>query len=396
MKRLIVLILCLLLGCPAVQAERLADERLLSYYDDCLFIGDSIMQGFVRYRSLRRESDPSFLENLTVVCTSSISLYTASRHVMDKDSHFLYRGMKCTMYDIVRQLRPRRVFILLGLNDPVGIKIPKAMQWIEYIIESMPDYSRNTEVCFFSHTPVTETYCVTKKREGYQDRINEYNSQLREICSRLGATYVEIAEPFRDEDGYLSAAYTSDNICHLNDDGIELWLRTLMDYAQSQYDAGVWTPEPADDPAAESGDGTAEKSADQAVGKPAAKPDPLRNRVWATLADRADLIRKNPDDLSVLSGIDQDYYTDYAWFVSRDALSGREVIVLTARDEEAAERIEALLRRYLNRRLAETRDNLPEAHALLSGAEIVRDQLLVMLVSGENAEEEVQLLTADE
>ena len=396
MKRLIALILCLLLCCPLVRAERLADERLLSYYDDCLFIGDSIMQGFVRYRSAMRESDPSFLENLTVVCTSSISLYTASRHVMDKDSHFLYRGMKCTMYDIVKLLKPRCVFILLGLNDPVGIKIAKAMQWVEYIIVSMPDYSRNTDVCFFSHTPVTETYCLTKKREGYQDRINEYNSQLREICSRLGAAYVEIAEPFKDENGYLSAAYTSDNICHLNDDGIALWIQTLMNYAQSQYDAGFWTPGTAEAPEAEAGEHAEKKPTEDAAGKPATKAEPLRNRVWALLADRDELLRKNPDDLSVLSGIDQDYYTDYAFFVSRDALSGREVIVLSARDEEAADRIETLLRRYLNRRLAETRDDLPEAHALLSRAEIVRDQLLVMLVSGENADAEVQMLTADE
>ena len=400
MKRLIAWILCLILICPLARAERLSEKTLLSYYDDCLFVGDSIMQGFVRYRSTMRQRDPAFLENLTVVCTSSISLYTASRHVMDQESYFLYRGMKCSMYDIVKTLKPKRVFILLGLNDPVGLKIDKAMSWIEYIIESMPSYSKNTEVCFFSHTPVTETYCRTKKREGYPDKIDEYNSRLREICSRLGATYVEIAEPLRDENGFLAAAYTSDNLCHLNDDGVALWIQTLMDYAQEQYDAGAWVPESVDSRSSLAEDSAPPGERPAQTARPAAKQaagtELLRNRVLAAVSDAEDLIRKLPEDLKRLTGIDEGDYTDSAFFVSRDPRAGREIIALTVPDEQTADRVEILLRRYLNRRLAETRDDLPEAYALLSQAKIVRDGQLLALVSGSDAEEEVRSLTGEE
>ena len=397
MKRLLAWILGMLLLCPPACAERLPDDVLLSYYDDCLFIGDSIMQGFVRYRSETRVTDPDFLEELTVVCTSSISLYTASRHVMDNNSYFLFRGRKCTMYDIARALKPKRLFILLGLNDPVGVKIDKAMKWIEYIVESMPYYSQDTEVCFFSHTPVTETYCQTRKREGYQDQINEYNRRLQEACEKLGATYVEIAEPFKDADGYLAAAYTSDNICHLNDDGIALWIQTLQDYAQEQYDAGAWTPgvEAKRVEAAESLN-EQKGTAPSATAKTDTETNPLRSRVWAVLADPDDLVRLFPEDLENRTGIDRDDYTDYAFFESKEPGDGREVIVLTAADGKDADRIEVLLRRYLNRRMAESRKNRPGAIALRSGTEVIRSGLTVMLAGSEDADAIAQLLEAGE
>ena len=242
MKRLLALVFCLIFLCSGAVAERLDDQTLLSYYDDCLFIGDSIMQGFRRYRSAVREKDPSFLESSTVVCTASISLYVGSRRFLTGDFHFKYRNVDRTMYDIAKILKPKRILILLGLNDPVGIKIDRAMEWIEYIALNIPEFSPETEICFFSHTPITENYCRTKDRPGYQEKLNEYNQRLKETCERLGVHYIEIAEPLKGEDGYLAAAYTSDNLCHLNEEGLAVWIQGMLDFAQAEYEAGRWTP----------------------------------------------------------------------------------------------------------------------------------------------------------
>ncbi len=260
MKRLLALLLCLITLCPLAAAERLDDRILLTYYDDTLFIGDSIMQGFRRYRSAMRQDDPSFLEGATVVCTSSISLYVGSRRYLLGDFHFNYRGSDRTMYDIARITKPKRIFILLGLNDPVGIKIDRAMEWIEYIVVTMKEFAPDAEVCFFSHTPITENYCRTRKRPGYQEKLDEYNRRLRETCERTGATYIEIAEPLKGPDGYLSAAYCSDNLCHLNDEGQAVWVRCLIDHAQAEYDAGRWSPW-SEETSAEASEEAAEASA---------------------------------------------------------------------------------------------------------------------------------------
>lgn len=242
MKRLAALVLCLVSLCSIACAEQLDEKTLLSYYDDCLFIGDSIMQGLRRYRSAVREEDPSFLESATIVCTASISLYSGSRRFLNGEYHFKYKGIDQTMYEIARTVKPKRVLVLLGLNDPVGIKIDRAMEWIEYIVRTLPGYAPDTELCFFSQTPITERYCRMKKRPGYQDKLNEYNARLRETCERLGVTYIEISESLKGEDGYLVDEYSSDKICHLSDEGLAVWVRDMCAHAQRQYDAGLWKP----------------------------------------------------------------------------------------------------------------------------------------------------------
>lgn len=221
-------------------ATRLPDKVLLTYYDNSIFFGDSIMQGFRRYRSNIRQSDPTFLEGVTVMATSSISLYDASR--VNPKGTFLHRGVQKTMYSITREVKPDRIFILLGLNDVVGIKIDKAITWVEYIVKNMPDYAPDTEIYFFSQTPVTPYYCKKRSRPNYPEQIDQYNQRLQETCEALGVHYVDICTALKDEEGYLNEAYTSDGDCHLSDAGVAAWVQVLCDYAQAQYDQGLWTP----------------------------------------------------------------------------------------------------------------------------------------------------------
>ncbi len=258
MKRLIACVLLLICLAPMAMAERLDDEVLLSYYDDSVFFGDSIMQAFRRYRSAVRQTDPDFLDGTEVVCTASISLYAGSRRYLMGDFHFSYRGSEKTMYAIAKQTGAKKAFVLLGLNDPVGIKIDKAMGWIEDIIRNMAELSPGTEVYFFSETPVTPKFCSEKKRPNYQELLNDYNRRLRETCEANGAHYIEISEPLKDETGYLNPLYSSDQRCHFSDDGVRVWIECMKDYAQEQYDLGLWNPFAAEEPAsaeAASGEG---------------------------------------------------------------------------------------------------------------------------------------------
>ncbi len=122
----------------------------------------------------------------------------------------------------------------------------------------------------------------------------------------------------------------------------------------------------------------------------------LTARVLPLLSDAEELITMTGDDLSDLMGIEPEEYVDFAFFSARNALAGREVILLLAADEEAAEQIGIKLGTYLEDRRIETRNYLPEAYKLLSEAEVVREGCLVLLVTGENAAEEVRLLLAGE
>lgn len=127
-----------------------------------------------------------------------------------------------------------------------------------------------------------------------------------------------------------------------------------------------------------------------------ALPVTLLDRVLLIAEDGADLIRMTQDDLLDLIGIEYEDYTDYAYLAAADALSGRELIVLYAVDEEAALRITGLLQSYLEQRMRETRNYLPETYQLLSEAEVICEELTVVLsIAAPNANE-VELLLTEE
>ena len=237
-------LLILLCAAPAAPAEepdgRLTDRQLMAYYDGALFVGDSITRQLHVYVIGQRREDPEFFAGARFLTAQSYALYTASRKkLMPEAVNLAYRGRSMTMFDIIEETRPSRVFILLGVNDYVGEKIEKAVGWAERIVDVTAQVSPGTQVVFQSLTPVTPAFC--RKRD-YRALWDQYNEALRAMCERKGAGYVNSADALKDEEGYLHSGYTSDGEYHLNHSGLRVWLTCLLDYAQAQYDAGQWAP----------------------------------------------------------------------------------------------------------------------------------------------------------
>lgn len=239
--RLIAIFLLLAFVLPAA-AERLDDNLLLSYYDDGVFFGDSRMESFNRYVKGIQQTDETFLAKTKIVSAGSISLYAASRTYPSGDFLFYYHGRQLTMYGIAERVAPKKIFIMLGLNDPVGAKLDKALSWVEIIIQKMKEGVPDAVVYFLSETPVTEIFDEEKEREGYQDSLDIYNGMLKETCEANGARYIDIAHALKGEDNFLKLDYSNDRVCHLSDEGNAALIEALKDYAQEQYDLGLWAP----------------------------------------------------------------------------------------------------------------------------------------------------------
>ena len=248
MKRFVRFIAFLLvLACipfaSAETKERLDDSTLLSFYDDSVFFGDSRMEAFKRYVDGIQEKDPNFLKKTKIVAAGSISLYAASKNAPSGDYLFYYAGRQLSMYGIAQKLQPKKIFIMLGLNDPIAAKPDKGITYVETILTRMKEeFVPDAVVYFFSETPVTENFAVEKERPEYQDQLDVYNAMLKETCENHGARYVELAESLKGEDNFLKLEYSNDKVCHLNDDGIAVWIQVLKDYAQEQYELGLWDP----------------------------------------------------------------------------------------------------------------------------------------------------------
>lgn len=244
MKRLIwlVILVCLAAFIPPASAERLDDDTLMTFYDDTIFFGDSRMESLRRHIAGIRATDEDFMKQTRIICVGGIGLYAASRNYLSGDFRFSYAGVELTMFQAAEKFSPKRVFILLGLNDEVGVKVDKAITWVEDILRRMAEMAPDTEVYFFSETPVTEKYEIKENLKDYQLALDRYNAALKETCEQNGANYIEIAETFKDGNNYLKDEYTGDKECHLSAEGNALLIQRMKDYAQERYDLGLWDP----------------------------------------------------------------------------------------------------------------------------------------------------------
>ena len=125
---------------------------------------------------------------------------------------------------------------------------------------------------------------------------------------------------------------------------------------------------------------------------------PLMSKAIGIAEDGENLIQMTEDDLYDVLGIEPDEYTDFAYLTGYDSLSGREIILLLAADEDAAKAIAEKLEEYRQYRLHMTK-NYPdqaEAYRDLNLAEVQRENLLVVLSVAAPDPQEAGLLLQEE
>ena len=124
----------------------------------------------------------------------------------------------------------------------------------------------------------------------------------------------------------------------------------------------------------------------------------LLDKAIRVAEDGESLIRMSEDDLYDIIGIEPGEYTDFAYLADHDSLTGREIIVLRATDEKAAESMAEKLEEYRQYRLHMTR-NYPDqadAYRLLSKAEVLHEDLMVVLTIAPPDPQEAGLLLQEE
>ena len=244
MKRLIALgmLFAILAGSWSPgEAESLTRNQLSAFYSGSFFIGDSITEQLKGYIRSRQQEEPDFFPDVVFLTAQSYCLYTASRkNLLPEKANLKSRGKEMPLWEILKERKPAKALILLGVNDYIGKTIQKGMDYDNRILDLAQKHAPDTEVIFLSLTPVTKAFC---KRQDYQSMWDDYNAALQGLCLLRNTPYIDIASRMKDEDGYLKASYSSDGQYHLKAEALELWVEALLEYAQSQYDQGLWKPE---------------------------------------------------------------------------------------------------------------------------------------------------------
>ena len=126
--------------------EPAPNPRNDDYFNDTLFVSDSIMEGIRQYVAKARKEGIVLGDAKFVTTTVGITIAHLTGHIND-DIYYTYKGEEAPIEDILISISPKRVFFLLGLNDlAMGIDNQLTAERYFELINNTKKLLPNTEV----------------------------------------------------------------------------------------------------------------------------------------------------------------------------------------------------------------------------------------------------------
>ena len=224
---------------PAPSLEPPPESEEGSYFDNALFVGDSIMEGIRQYVAVQRQEGELLGTAQFLTTTMGVSLADL---VGDRDNgvRFSYQGEERPLEDIVADIAPRRVFLLLGLNDLASDQDPVITDIVErYIrlIDSLQTACPGVECVIITNPPKVASQWLpdyTANRRFGNALIQELVDGLTQMCRENNIPYVDDYEGLKNENGALPDAYCRDGYIHLNHQGAAVVVEALEAFAEGR------------------------------------------------------------------------------------------------------------------------------------------------------------------
>ena len=191
-----------------------------SYFDDAMFIGDSLTYGILSYE---------MMENTTVVASVGINLDTI-------ETREVYRNKAGEMVTIMEGIRDypdmNKIYVMLGANGIAWLGketfIDLYTSVLDTIIEEFPDATIYVQ----SMLPVTKAK-ETEDDSFANSKIDEYNLAIRDLALEKGCYYVNVAEAFKDDEGCLPAEASPTDGMHFGPAYYQKWFDYLKTHTVS-------------------------------------------------------------------------------------------------------------------------------------------------------------------
>lgn len=178
-----------------------------SYFDDAVFIGNSRTEGFKLYSGL------SNAQYYTAIGLMVDTIFTKPYATVD--------GEKTTIMEALKTTEFSKVYIMLGMNELGWVYGSVYQEYYGRIIDAIREINPDAVIYIQSILPVS-----AEKSESDQiynnERINEFNSLLRELAEEKEVYYVDVAQAVSDENGCLPEDGSFDGV-HLTPEYCGKW-----------------------------------------------------------------------------------------------------------------------------------------------------------------------------
>jgi lysophospholipase L1-like esterase len=129
--------------------------------------------------------------------------------------------------DEVTEGKPKKVFILIGIND-ISRNIPDTVIVNNYrrIVRKIRHDSPKTKIYFQTLLPVNNEFTQFKNHYNKDEHIQYVNNALKQLATEENITVIDLHPHFLNDQQKLDKRYTMDGL-HLNAEGYKKWAAIL-------------------------------------------------------------------------------------------------------------------------------------------------------------------------
>lgn len=198
----------------------ISDRVETEYFDDAVFVGDSITTGIELY---------GMMENTDVLAGTGVNLLTVyTAQVVKLDD-----GSRITIMDGLKNKQYQKVYVMLGGNEVRDEVKEQFIKNYSRVIDDIRKLQPTALLYIQSITPVTKV----NNYKMDNNRIDEYNQALLDLCKEKDVYYVNVAECMKDESGMLPDAASPADGMHFGPEYYKKWFNYLMDHTVPQMES---------------------------------------------------------------------------------------------------------------------------------------------------------------
>ena len=205
-----------------------------TYFDTAAIVGDSIT-----YFLMQWESKTNYLGNMLFLCRGGVSMNSIAKRF----KNIYYRGREMNLEDAVAKSQVERVYFLMGSNDiSAKTQRPYIYENWDIMINRIREKSPDVEIVLISNIPLYDNEPDTDQNDAriktYNDRIVEYNANLKKLAADYGCMFLDLNYYVQDHYGRMPEIYNQGSY-HMNEDGCLNWMKILRYYAQYELEGGT-------------------------------------------------------------------------------------------------------------------------------------------------------------
>ena len=198
------------------------EEGPVTFFDQAVFIGDSISMTLEAYCGAS-----GALGGAKFLCAGSMSptnmLTGKILPEYPKGS-----GQKPAIGDSVAATGAKVVYVMLGM-DNIAYGVERATKDYLTILNQIIEKNPGVQIVVQSVTPMADSSTSYSEKLN-NEQINAFNETMKAYCQDNRWYYVNVAEAFKDEKGFLKKEYCSDYGSmgmHFTYEGAKIWVQYL-------------------------------------------------------------------------------------------------------------------------------------------------------------------------